>query len=143
LYHGGDHSQFSDDEQDDVYVHTRDWIGEVLNVSGRHVSRLLAVLDAPPAVQRAYDERRLSLQLAAKIANRSPDVQAAIAEAIERGGDPKKVAMRFLRRRRLPNGAEKLYTKIVTGLAEAAEVFKDDFSEICMVDVVDEVLGVA
>jgi len=140
LHHGG--NQLTDDAQDDVYVHTRDWIGQVLNISGRHVSRMLAVLDTPPAVQRAYDERRLSLELAAKIANRSPDVQAAIAEEIERGGDPKTVAIRFLRRRRLPNGPERLYSKIVTGLAKAATVFGGGFSEVEIVDVVDDPAGV-
>jgi len=140
LCHGG--NQLTYDEQDDVYIHTRDWIGQVLNISGRHVSRMLAVLDTPPAVQQAYDERRLSLELAAKIANRSPDVQAAIARRIEQGDDPKEVAIRFLRRRRLPTSAERVYSQLITVLAKSAEAFEGGFSEVEIVDTGDDPVAI-
>jgi hypothetical protein len=109
----------------------------MMNISGRQVSRLMAVLDAPLAVQQACDDGHLPVELAARIANLSGDKQAEIAEQIRQGADPKKVARRFLRRRREPTDAEKVYNRLVTALSDAAEAFEDGFSGVRVVDVVD------
>lgn len=138
LFHGGDFEQLAHDDQDDVVIHTRDLIGRMMKLSGRHVSRLMAVLDTPLAVQQACDDGLLSVELAARIAKRPGDVQAKIAEKIRGGADPKKVAQRYLRRGREPTEAEKVYNRLFAALGAAAEAFEDGFSEVRVVDVVDD-----
>jgi ParB/RepB/Spo0J family partition protein len=66
----------------------RDRVGRVLGLSGRHVSRLLLVLEAPMPVQRAVDAGKLTLVMAGRVAGLDMAVQEAIAGEIAAGGDP-------------------------------------------------------
>jgi ParB family chromosome partitioning protein len=64
--------------------------------SGRTLSRLLKVLETPLEVQRAFSRGELGVLLAGKVAGLKKDQQAAIAEAIRQGGNPKEVVTRYL-----------------------------------------------
>jgi ParB family chromosome partitioning protein len=137
LFHGGETQKLSFDQQCDVECHTRDAIGEMMGCSGRHVSRLLAALSSPLAVRQACDAGLLSVDLAAKIANLSPDRQDAIAKLIGEGVDPKTAAYRFVWHKRRPNAEESVYRRLVRTLAEADEAFAESFDDVRLIGVGD------
>lgn len=72
----------------DVCSHgpVRDYIGELLGVSGREVSRIVRVLKTPVEVQTAYDNGHLSLTRAGAVAGRPPETREAIAADIRAQG---------------------------------------------------------
>ncbi|MFC1597689.1 ParB/RepB/Spo0J family partition protein [Planctomycetota bacterium] len=133
LYHGGNRSQLDDDSWEDVHIHTRDWIGAIMHISGRTATRLLAVAETPEAVQLAYDERRLSLTMAVKIANLSRSEQDEIAADIQSGTDPKEAARKFISCPRRATVEERVLKRLVAALGDALESFKDGFSEVQVV----------
>ena len=134
LIHGGDFDQLSDDQQDDVYRHTRDRVGQFMGISGRHANRLMAIMDAPLAVQQAFDNQKLSLETAAKVARLRSEEQQEIAQKIKAGGEPRKVAQKYLRTTRDLNEQERSFRQLFKAIEKADMVFRKGFKELRIVD---------
>jgi len=66
-------------------VHARERVGEMVGMSGRNLDRYFRVLKTPMAVQISFDNGKLPLVVAEKVADVPPDIQAKIAERIEAG----------------------------------------------------------
>lgn len=66
----------------------RDRVGQRLGVSGRNAQRYLRALHAPPAVQRAFDEGRLSLVAAGRVGCLAAPERARLDQALAAGVDP-------------------------------------------------------
>jgi ParB/RepB/Spo0J family partition protein len=64
-------------------------LSKKLGMCRRNVRRWLSVLEAPMAVQRAVQEGRLNLVDGEKVARMDTESQQRIAEAIDRGEDPR------------------------------------------------------
>jgi ParB-like chromosome segregation protein Spo0J len=77
-----------------------------LGLKERELNRYRAVLRTPPAVQRAFQERALSLVLAGRVAGLPAAKQAAIASAIEAGETPAEVVAEHLDVERRERGDE-------------------------------------
>jgi ParB-like chromosome segregation protein Spo0J len=73
-------------------VDARKAVAELLGISPREISRLLAVLDAPNEIQAAYEAGHLTLVEAGKVAALGPKQQAKLVRAI-RGGKSPRAAM--------------------------------------------------
>ena len=81
--------------------HSSDWqrrqdlleeVAQRLNFTSRRtVNRYLAVLDAPIAVQHAFENGQLSLVLAGQVARLPPEVQQEAASRISAGENPRNV----------------------------------------------------
>ena len=67
---------------------TRNLISRVLGIGTREANRLIRVLDMPDEVQMAYDDGKLSLQLAGAVAGLTRSEQEQIAASIRAGGKP-------------------------------------------------------
>jgi ParB-like chromosome segregation protein Spo0J len=77
-----------------------------LGLKERELNRYRAALRTPPAVQRAFEERALSLVLAGRVAGLPAETQADIARAIEAGETPAKVVDEHLDVERRERGDE-------------------------------------
>jgi hypothetical protein len=74
----------------------RDQIGKRLGISGRHLDRLIRVVEHTPAeVQHAVSTNRLALTVALKVAGLRPAQREQVAREIRGGGDPRAVVLRF------------------------------------------------
>ena len=138
LFHGGNCAKLDYDSWDDVHIHTRDWVGAIMHISGRTASRMLAILETPADVQQAYDEGGISMGLASKIANLPQCDQEEIAGEIRRGVDPKTAAHKFFPRRRKPTADEGVYKRLIVALGDAMVAFEDGFADVRAVDVDEE-----
>ena len=67
----------------------RERVGRVFGKTGRSVSRYVALLKAPRAVQDAFRQDKLTLVLAGWVAGLDVGDQAEIARRIEAGEDPR------------------------------------------------------
>jgi ParB/RepB/Spo0J family partition protein len=86
-------TRLSDTEKGEV----RDQIGARLNLSGRHVGRLLRVVEhAPVEVQHAVSTGQLSMSDAHAVAGLAKSEREKIAQQIRDGADPKKVVGGFV-----------------------------------------------
>jgi ParB/RepB/Spo0J family partition protein len=89
----GKNGRIKDQERGDL----RDQIGKRLGKSGRHLDRLLRILELTPVeVQNAYDAGKLSLADALRVADQTMEVKDKIATGIKNGGDPGKVIRSFV-----------------------------------------------
>ena len=75
----------------------RERVGNLLGISGRHLSRLLNIVCAPLEVQAAVRQKKLSIVLAEKVAGLSESAQDEIADRIRAGDTPKGVVESFVR----------------------------------------------
>jgi ParB family chromosome partitioning protein len=85
----------------------RDQIGAAFDMSGRNVDRYLAVLRTPRAVQDAFDQGRLPLNLAARVSTLATPAQKGIEAAIvsDPEADPAGIVKEALSRRLKPKPA--------------------------------------
>jgi ParB family chromosome partitioning protein len=71
----------------------RELIGQRLGLRGRTLDRMAFVLTrCPPEVLRAVEDRRLTQQIAEKIAGLDHEARERISAAIQRGDDPRRAA---------------------------------------------------
>lgn len=71
-------------------------VGKTLGISGREASRLLRILETPIEVQAAFDEGKISLVLANKVASLDKAEQVEVAEALRKGQDPTGIVTRHV-----------------------------------------------
>src|SRR5262245_32828446 len=69
----------------------RDRVGNILGMSGRNLQRYFSILKAPLVVQKAFQEKALTLVEAAKVGDLSPEDQTAIAFRLQAGEPAKEV----------------------------------------------------
>src|SRR5581483_7412669 len=84
---GRDENRFSAGQRETLKAS----IAERMRLSSRSVSRYLLILEAPPAVQQAFDAAQLPLITAGKVALLPRSTQQEIARRIEAGELPGKV----------------------------------------------------
>ena len=81
----------------------RDQIGELLNLSSRHLDRLLQIVEHTPVeVQNAVEAGTLGIAAACQVATLSPEAKVTVAEAI-RGGIPPADAVAAALPKKLPS----------------------------------------
>lgn len=119
LAHGGGLGHLSENAQENVRRNVRGWVGSLLKMSGREVSRLLRVLETPPAIQRAYDDGKLSLVLAGKVAGLTDAQQQQIVQDIRVGVDPKEAVRRITAP--AADSLRQAYRRLVSQLDTAAQ----------------------
>src|SRR5206468_3804207 len=73
----------------------RDRIGKLVGRSGRHVQRLLNLLELPMPIQRAVSAKRLSIVLGDRVAGLDVELQKQIAGEIASGTDPAEVVASY------------------------------------------------
>jgi hypothetical protein len=121
LAHGGGLDHLSPEARSAAVRNVRGWVGSLLRISGREVSRLLRVLQTPLAIQQAYDDGRLSLVMAGKVADLSDDDQRQLVQAIRTGESPKDAVRRFTTPPRTQtNDANGAYKRLLRQLTSAA-----------------------
>jgi ParB/RepB/Spo0J family partition protein len=111
-------------EKEQLKEKSRDKVARLLNLSGRHVDRLLRILKAPLEVQRAFDAGKLSGDLAQKVEGMDEEDQKKIAEEIRKRGvqHAKAIVEQFLPpKAETRKGADQLYTDIVRALHAAGK----------------------
>jgi ParB/RepB/Spo0J family partition protein len=74
----------------------RDMLQARLNLTDRHVRRLLNIAAIPMPIQLAFQQGQLKLVVAEKVSRLTPSVQKKIAEAILRGEEPSLVVNQYL-----------------------------------------------
>ena len=72
-------------------VNLKEQLANRLDCSPRNLNRYIAVSRAPLEVQQAFDDERLSLTLAARVAAMPTEQQELIADALRDGGDATQV----------------------------------------------------
>lgn len=87
-----------------------------LNMSRRNVTRYLAVLRTPRAVQDAFEAERITLQHAAKVATLPKNVQEQLAKALPQAEDPKAAVNGCFRTNRKPQSVWKQYQSMLVAL---------------------------
>jgi ParB-like chromosome segregation protein Spo0J len=97
----------------------RDRLGQRFGFSGRHVDRLLAIIETPLSVQQAVSRQQLKLVHAEKVARLSTKQQLAIDKAIEAGRDPAQVVAAYLTARPAPKNATAVYRRFLCQLEQA------------------------
>lgn len=75
----------------DELAETRDRVGAMVGISGRHLERYWRVLEAPLEVQAAVRGRQLPVALGARVAAMPKKIRAEIAARIAAGESPKVV----------------------------------------------------
>ena len=73
----------------------RDRVGQIVDMSGRNLSRYLNVLAAPVEVQDAFQAKRVTLVTAAKVSGLPKGDQAGLAARLRAGEDAKDVFAEF------------------------------------------------
>jgi ParB-like chromosome segregation protein Spo0J len=124
-----------DFDKEAVRQNTRDWIGQILGISGREASRLFNVLRTPTEVQAALDDGRLTLVLADKVARLDREDQAEIAGEIRDGKDPKTVVEAYVAQSKRGNeSVMPAYRKLLKDVDTAAEALAGRTKEVEVVD---------
>ena len=98
-------------------------MGRRLHVSPRSVSRYLLVLDAPPAVQRAFDQNQITLINAGKVALLGKSEQLEISKRIQAGEKAAKVITEYLSK---PESRHKKVADAVAGFVRNLERGRQD-----------------
>lgn len=73
----------------------RDRVGRAIGMSGRNLQRYFQVLRTPIAIQHAFQEKKLSLELAGWVSTRHLAIQYEMVERIRAGEDPKTVVSEY------------------------------------------------
>jgi ParB/RepB/Spo0J family partition protein len=94
----------------------REIIGERLGLSGRSVSRYLLVLDAPAAVQQAFDRGEISLTNAGKMAMLDDDGKTFLRQSIAFGVPIKEAVAELLGRSRRTTAKPVAFRKVFLAL---------------------------
>lgn len=108
-------------ESIDRHVLMRDRVGAIVGYSGRHIDRLLAILQAPAVVQQAYEAGQLTLAEAAKAGSLHAGHQAEILAKIESGMTVREALAPFLRRLKHYKSPAATYNKLLTALERATD----------------------
>lgn len=108
------------------YEETRDHIGKVLGMSGRNFGRYYNVLLGPREVQDAFRDKRLKLDMAARVAGLTPKQQEEIAARIRAGENPKDVVAAYFT---ASNGRHKRATPGFTALVKALNKALSDIGD--------------
>jgi hypothetical protein len=96
-------------------------VGRVFGKTGRSVSRYVALLKAPRAVQDAHRRHRLTPVAAGWVAGLGRDAQAEVACRIEAGEDPREVVREARASRRRPPAPGAAFGRFARGLASAVD----------------------
>lgn len=103
-------------------------IAEATGATGRHLNRILRILDAPLPVQRACDAGRLRMVLAERVASLPDEQQQDIAQRIDAGEDPNEVVALYFAR---PAASiEKLVQHCMDHLADAMSLLNGRLVEV-------------
>ena len=108
----------------------RQRIADRINRSSKTVERHLAILRTPIEVQQAYNEERLKIEPAVKVAHLPQDVQQKIAEQIRAGQDPQSVVNPFLQKKALRNKRTSPLQKATQLLQQAMQLVPTDVDTI-------------
>lgn len=83
----------------------RDRVGEAIGMSGRNLQRYFSIVQGPPAVEKAYRSKQLTLVEAARIGCMPAKDQEHIAARIEAGETPKAVLASYQRQQKQGDNA--------------------------------------
>lgn len=108
----------------------RDRVGQQIGMSGRNLQRYWNVLDAPLELQLAFDQGKLSLTIASRVAGLPHVDQNEIAERIADGEDPKEVAESFLEKKNGPPPIDTLLRRFHAALERSLAEIKPRTKEI-------------
>ena len=75
----------------------RDFIGTMLGCSGKKLDRLVKILDAPPDIQRAYQEGKLRQVDAERVGRMPQAAQKVIVSEIKAGAYPQGVVNKYIK----------------------------------------------
>ncbi|MCC6421223.1 MAG: ParB N-terminal domain-containing protein [Gemmataceae bacterium] len=102
----------------------RDHVARRLGISGRNLDRYLAVPGLPMLLQKAFDDGRLSLVEAARVATIPAEAQEQIAAAIEAGNPPREAVSRHLPHNGGSTAPENPLSAILRGFARSIEALQ-------------------
>lgn len=107
----------------------RDRVGKQIGMSGRNLQRYWNVLDAPHGVQQSFDEGRLPLTIASRVAGLSNEEQDQIAQRIADGEAAKDVVDSFLIKQDGPPPINTLLRRFHTALERSLAEIKPRLKE--------------
>jgi ParB/RepB/Spo0J family partition protein len=105
-------------------------IAEAMGLSVRSVNRYLLILDAPPAIQTAFDSGTLSLTVAGQVALQKPSMQAEIARRIEQGEKPNAVVSACMSRDAKADDAAHAFRRLVGAVAREMPLLRGQLDHI-------------
>jgi len=132
-----DKSNASFDDECAAERSMREKIGRILNLSGRHVDRLLLVAEAPIEVQRAYEAGQITMQQAGKPAIVHEELREKVVADIRAGVHPKVAIDRHIRigrRSKKRNEPTKAYAAFLKATKAAHEGLDEHIDEVFPVD---------
>jgi ParB/RepB/Spo0J family partition protein len=121
---------YKDKEFSAYHDSLRDQVGALLGISGRHIDRYLAVLNAPPPIQAAFEARKITLVEAAYAGAVHDGIQRKIVAEIDGGILPKEVMTRHMHRLRDRGSPSAVYAKLVTTLAKSLDALASKVEQI-------------
>lgn len=105
-------------------------VGKTLGLSGRSVSRYLAVLETPVEVQAALEAGRLKLVVASRVAGLSICDRERVAAAIRAGEEPSAVVARYMPASSYASNPSKAFARLVRCVKQEVPILRGQLDKV-------------